>query len=211
MFCSLRDLALPISSLMHLSNCCCLESVYALRYSSAFELLSIYFCSFLLLLLCRAFCWYFTSDRTQKNILPHPRRRARRPTTTMETATTTTTIIRCVGGWFQVPPEHLILISFAPMPWPTTWRPSISVRIRCQSVLRLSGRSTQKAVSEGRRAALGVDLGGLALLRLALAGLTATGRHFYELIKLLDLMKNSFAAGFFLAEASAANQIPLHI
>lgn len=29
---------------------------------------------------------------------------------------------------------------------------------------------------------------------MSLAGLTAWGRHFYELIKLLDLMKNSFRA-----------------
>lgn len=54
-----------------------------------------------------------------------------------------------VGGWHQVPQEHLILISFAPTLWPTTWRPGISDRIRSQSVLRLSGRNTQKAVNAG--------------------------------------------------------------
>lgn len=77
------------------------------------------------------------------------------PATTTTTATTTT--MRgartragwVVGGWHQVPQEHLILISFAPTLWPTTWRSGISDRIRSQSLLRLSGRNTQKAVNAG--------------------------------------------------------------
>lgn len=89
-------------------------------------------------------------------IFCHTRGDAGPPTTTTTTATTTTmrgattrttTAEWGLGGWHQVPQEHLILISFAPTLWPTTWRSGISDRIRSQSVLRLSGRNTQKAVN----------------------------------------------------------------
>lgn len=145
-------------------------------------------------------------------IFCHTRGDAGPPTTTTTTATTTTmrgattrntTAEWGLGGWHQVPQEHLILISFAPTLWPTTWRSGISDRIRSQSVLRLSGRNTQKAVNADEETERGrVRVRQTESMRargkrgeaMSLAGLTAWGRHFYELIKLLDLMKNSFRA-----------------
>lgn len=102
------------------------------------------------------FCWNFTSDRTHKNILPHPRRRGacnnknnNNNGDDNHNARGNNKSWMGVGGWHQVPQEHLILISFAPTLWPTTWRSGISDRIRSQSVLCLSGRNTQKAVNAG--------------------------------------------------------------
>lgn len=98
------------------------------------------------------FCWNFTSDRTHKNILLHPRRGPQQQQ--QQQRRQPQCRIRVYGGseggWHQVPQEHLILISFAPTLWPTTWRPGISARIRSQSVLRLSGRNTQMAVNAGK-------------------------------------------------------------